>query len=149
MVRPAAWTTSSTNHHHGSITITPVTPEEQVIPASNVAVTAVHLIEAFSGSEGATKVIYRTTSMTCVAVPGDAISEVPEAGNKASKSSPTSTATSFEYSCVKPVITSRDFDINTLNEPKCRWYHIIVVRCIGCTVRSYHQLPLFFIQLAL
>ena len=41
-------------------------------------------------------VIYRTTSTTCVAVPGDAISEVTEAGNKASKSSPTGTATSFE-----------------------------------------------------
>ena len=65
-------------------------------------------------------VIYRTTSMTCVAVPGDAISEVPEAGNKASERSPTGTATSFEYSCVRTVITSRDFNINTLNEPKCR-----------------------------
>ena len=58
------------------IRIIPVTPEGQVIPASNVAVTAVHLTESFSGSEGATMVIYRTTSTTCVAVPGDAISEL-------------------------------------------------------------------------
>ena len=78
------------------IRIIPVTPEGQVIPATNVTVTAVHLTESFSGSEGATMVIYRTTSTTCVAVPGDAISEVTEAGNKASKSSPTGTATSFE-----------------------------------------------------
>ena len=60
--------------------IIPVTPEGQVIPASNVAVTAVHLTESFSGSEAATMVIYRTTSTTCVVVPGivpgDAISEL-------------------------------------------------------------------------
>ena len=39
------------------IRIIPVTPEGQVVPASNVAVTAVHLTESFSGSEGATMVI--------------------------------------------------------------------------------------------
>ena len=85
MVRPAAAIASSTNHHHGSITTTPVTPEGQIIIASNVAVPAVHVTEALSGSVVVTKVIYRTTSTTCVAVPGGAISEVTEAGNKASK----------------------------------------------------------------
>ena len=40
--------------------------------------------------------IYRTNFTTCVAVPGGARSEVTEAGNKASKGSPTGTATSFE-----------------------------------------------------
>ena len=39
-------------------------------------------------------VIYRTTSTTCVAVPSDAISEISEACNNASKSSPTGPATS-------------------------------------------------------
>ena len=78
-------------------------------------------------------VIYRTTSTTCVAVPSDAISEVTEAGNKAAKSSPTGTETSFEQSCVRTVFTSRDLDIITLNEPKCRLYHFIVVGCIGST----------------
>ena len=59
------------------IRIIPVTPEGQVIPASNVAVTAVHLTESFSGSEGATIIaIYRTTLTTRVTVPGDAISEL-------------------------------------------------------------------------
>ena len=94
MIRPAAAIASSTNHHHGSITT--VTPEGQIIIASNVAVPAVHLTEALSGSVVVTKVIYRTTSTTCVAVPGGAISEVTEAGNKASKSYATGTATSFE-----------------------------------------------------
>ena len=60
------------------IRITPVTPEGQVIPSSNVAVTAVHLTESYSGSEGATMVIYRTTSTTRVSVPGDAISQISE-----------------------------------------------------------------------
>ena len=96
MVRPVAATTSSTNHHHGSITMAPVTPEGQVIIATNVVATAVQLTEALSGSVGATKVIYITTLTTCVAVPGGAISEVTEAGNKASKSYATGTATSFE-----------------------------------------------------
>ena len=89
-------TTSSTNHHHGSITTIPATPEGQVIIASNVVATAVQLTEALSGSVGATIVIYITTSTTCVAVPGGALSEVTEAGNKASKRSPTGTAISFE-----------------------------------------------------
>ena len=96
MVRPAAAIASSTNHHHGSITTAPVTPEGQVIIASNVAVSTVQLTEALSVSVGATIGIYRTTSTTCVAVPGGAISEVTEAGNKASKGSPTGTASSFE-----------------------------------------------------
>ena len=96
MVRPAAAIASSTNHHHGSITTSPVTPEGQVIIASNVVASAVQLTEALSGSVGATIVIYITTSTTCVAVPGGAISEVTEAGNKASKRSPTGTAISFE-----------------------------------------------------
>ena len=96
MVRPVAAIASSTNHHHGSITIAPVTPEGQVIPASNIAVSAVHLTETVSGTVGAPIVMYMTTSTTCVAVPGGAISEVTEAGNKASESSPTGTATSFE-----------------------------------------------------
>ena len=96
MVRPVATIAPSTNHHYGSITTAPVTPEGQVIIASNVVVTAVQLTEALSGSVGATMVIYITTSTTCVAVPGGAMSEVTEAGNKASKGSPTGTATSFE-----------------------------------------------------
>ena len=96
MVRPVATIAPSTNHHYGSITTAPVTPEGQVVIASNDAVSAVHLTEALSGSVGATKVIYRTTLTTCVAVPGGAISEVTEAGNKASKRSPTGTAISFE-----------------------------------------------------
>ena len=96
MVRSAAAIASSTNHHHGSITTAPVTPEGQVIIASNVAVSAVHLTKALSGSVGATKVIYRTTLTTCVAVPGGAISEVTEAGNKTSKGSPTGTAICLE-----------------------------------------------------
>ena len=96
MVRPAAAIASSTNHHNGSITIAPVTPEGQVIIASNVVVNAVQLTEALSGSVGATIVIYITTSTTCVAVPGGAISEVTEAGDKASKSFSTGTATSYE-----------------------------------------------------
>ena len=96
MVRPAAAIASSTNHHNGSITTVPVTPEGQVIIASNVVATAVRLTEALSGSVGATIVIYITSSTTCVVVPDGAISEVTEAGNKASKSSPTGTANSYE-----------------------------------------------------
>ena len=55
-----------------------------------------HLTETVSGTVGATIVMYMTTSTTCVAVPGGAISEVTEAGNKASEGSPTGTATSLE-----------------------------------------------------
>ena len=66
MVRPAAAIASSTNHHYGSITTIQVTPKGQVIPASNVAVTAVHLTEALSGSVGATMVTYRTTSTSAL-----------------------------------------------------------------------------------
>lgn len=45
MIRPATSIASSTNHHYGSITIAPVTPEGQVISALKVA-TTMHLTEA-------------------------------------------------------------------------------------------------------
>ena len=45
MIRPAAAIASSTNHHHGSITTAPVTPEGQVMSALKIA-TTMHLTKA-------------------------------------------------------------------------------------------------------
>ena len=141
MIRPATAIASSTNHHYGSITIAPVTPEGQVMSVLKVA-TTMHLTEAH-GRWVRTTMRDVTTSSTSVTIPDLAISKVTETGYEVSKGLPAHANTGgVEQVSMRAVVTAGDFDIIALNEPECWWYHVIVVRCTGNTaVRSCSVIP--------
>lgn len=84
MICPIASVTS-TNHHHGSVTTAPVTPERQVITTFEIAV-AVRVAEAHCRFI-ASPVVRVAGSSTCVTVPCRAVPEVAETCYEASEGS--------------------------------------------------------------
>ena len=135
MIRSLAWITSSSNHHHCPVTTAPVTPEGQVITRLKIAA-AWRLAETHRGWITTSKV-WITGSSATIAVPNVTISEITKAGYKASEGvSSDAVIRSVQQICMRAVITARNFDMIALNEPECRWYHVIVVRCNGITAIS-------------
>lgn len=141
VIRSPAWVTSSSNHHHWSVTRVPVTPEGQVITRLKIAA-AWYLAETHCGWITTSKV-WITGSSAIITVPNAAISEITIAGNKSSEGVSSDAAIrSVQQVCMGAVVTAGNFDIVALNEPECWWYHVIVVRCTGNTaIRCCSVIP--------
>ena len=130
MICSVAWITSSTNHHNGTVTRAPVTPEWQATSTLQIAA-AVHLTETYCGGVTATIAKDVTASAACVAVPNSTMSEVAVSCYKAPEGSAASAAAGVQQGCVRAVITPGYFDVISSDKPECRWNHVVVIWWTG------------------
>lgn len=128
---------TSTKHHHGTITCTPLTPESNTVPSLNVTIT-ICLAEANSGTIRSFE-INRTASQAPVIWPNVSIGKSTITRQETSQSSRThAIGVGPKQSSVWSVITACYFQLCPPYVPKSLRYHIIV-RCCACWWSLWRQ----------
>ena len=131
MICTVTVTSSSTNHHHWSITGTPVTPEADLVAALDVA-TTLSLLKPVCCLVLST-ILNRAASQAPVTGPNLAISKVAITCDFWSECLSTQTVScGLQQGRVTGVITTRDFKLPPFDLPKWWWDHVSVNWRITC-----------------
>ena len=126
---------SSTNHHHWSITTIPVTPEAYLVATLDVA-TTLSLLKPVCCLVLST-ILNRAASQAPVTGPNLAVSEVAITCDFWSKCLSTQTVPcGLQQGRVTGVITARDFKLPPFDLPKWWWDHVSVNWRITCCSSS-------------
>ena len=132
---------SSTNHHHWSITTIPVTPEADLVAALDIATTRNLLKPVCCPVLSA--ILNRAASQAPVTGPNIAVSKVAITCDFGSKRLSTQTISfGFNKRYMVRVITTRDLELSACSQPKAWWNHISISWwIINCTHSSQTVIP--------